>query len=54
MSDEQRRDDEVEVEGHSLELSVNEEPAEEGESEVEVEAHVMRTASVRMEAPRNT
>jgi hypothetical protein len=52
MSDEQRRDDEVEVEGHSLELSVNEEPAEEGESEVE--AHVMRTASVRMEAPRNT
>jgi len=52
MSDEQRRDDEVEVEGHSLELSVNEEPAEEGDAEVE--AHVMRAASVRMESPRNT
>ena len=52
MSDEQRRDDEVEVEGHGLEPSVNEEPADEGESEVE--AHVLRASNVRMESPSNT
>jgi hypothetical protein len=52
MSDEQRRDDEAEVEGHAIDLSVVDEPAEEGESEVE--AHVRRTASVRMESPSNT
>ena len=47
MSDEPRKDDENEVEGHVTELSVNKEPAEEDESEVE--AHVQRTSNVRME-----
>ena len=47
MSDEQRKDEENEVEGHVTELSVNKEPAEEDESEVE--AHVQRTSNVRME-----
>jgi hypothetical protein len=47
MSDEQRKDDEVEVEGHVIEISVKDEPAEEGDSEVE--AHVQRTSNVRME-----
>jgi hypothetical protein len=48
MPDEQRRDDdEVEVEGHVTEVRVQDEPAEEGEPEVE--AHVQRTPSVRME-----
>jgi hypothetical protein len=51
MSEEQRRDEEIEVEGHAIEPSVHEEPTEEGESEVE--AHV-RFSSVRMESPRDT
>jgi hypothetical protein len=47
MSDEQRKDDEIEVEGHVIEVRVADEPAEEGD--VEVEAHVQRTSNVRME-----
>ena len=39
MSDEQRRDDEIEVEGHAYpRVGANDEPAEDGETEVE--AHV--------------
>ena len=47
MSDEQRKDDEVEVEGHVIEVSVKDGSAEEGDDEVE--AHVQRTSNVRME-----
>jgi hypothetical protein len=54
MSDEQRKDDEIEVEGHatrvgSTRVGVDEEPTEEGETEVE--AHVHRVANVRMDSP---
>jgi hypothetical protein len=52
MSDEQRRDDEIEVEGHGHRVGTNDEPAEEGE--IEVEAHVHRVANVRMDSPSNT
>lgn len=45
MSDEQRKDDETEVEGHVSEVRVNEEPGEDND----VEAHVQRTSNVRME-----
>jgi hypothetical protein len=49
MSDEQRKDDEIEieVEGHVIEVRVVDEPAEEDDSDVE--AHVQRTSNVRME-----
>ncbi len=40
MSDEQRRDDEIEVEGHSARPGENDEPIEDAEDEFE--AHVMR------------
>jgi hypothetical protein len=52
MSDEQRKEDEIEVEGHRIRVGVDEEPAEEGEAEVE--AHVHRVANVRMDSPSNT
>jgi hypothetical protein len=42
MSDEQRKDEEAEVEGHSRSSHVNEEPAAE-ETEDEVEAHVRKS-----------
>jgi hypothetical protein len=51
MSDEQR-EDETEVEGHAIEPAVNVEPVEDGEPEIE--AHVYRTASVRMDSPKNS
>jgi len=47
MSDEQRKDDEIEVEGHVIEVRVADEPAEEGEGDFE--AHFQRTSNVRME-----
>jgi len=50
MSDEQRKEEEAEVEGHAKHL-VNDEPAE-GEDENDVEAHVRR-ANVRMDSPRH-
>jgi hypothetical protein len=46
MSDEQRKDEETEVEGH-IRRAANDEPMAEGEDD-EVEAHVRR-ASARME-----
>lgn len=52
MSEMERKDDEIEVEGHAHKTAATDEPAEEGESEVE--AHVHRTASVRMDSPSNT
>jgi hypothetical protein len=51
MSDEQRKDEEHEVEGH-VKHSAHDEPAEFGEDN-DVEAHV-RHANVRMDAPRNS
>lgn len=47
MSDEQRKDDEIEVEGHVSEVSVTREPTEEDDSD-DVEAH-MRFSNIRME-----
>lgn len=52
MSDEQRRDDEIEVEGHSTRAGENDEPVE--DAETEFEAHVQRTGNVRMDSPSNT
>jgi hypothetical protein len=52
MSDEQRRDDEIEVEGHSVETPVNDEPIEDAEDEVE--GHVHKTSNARMDSPSNT
>jgi hypothetical protein len=50
MSDEQRNDEEAEVEAHRKKHMANDEPSDEGESEDdEVEAHLMRRASARME-----
>jgi hypothetical protein len=42
MSDEQRKDEETEVEGH-VKHPVNDEPIAEGETEDEVEAHVRKS-----------
>jgi|1186.fasta_scaffold759240_2 hypothetical protein len=53
MSDEQR-EDEIEVEGHGSKAGLSEEPADETETEAEVEAHVQRVASVRMDSPSNS
>ena len=46
MSDEQRKDEETEVEGH-VRHAANDEPSDETETEDEVEAHV------RKSQPRN-
>jgi hypothetical protein len=51
MSDEQRKDEDTEVEGHARHAA-NSEPAAEGEDDDEVEAHVRKT-NVRMDSPRN-
>ena len=43
MSDEQRRDDEIEVEGHGARPGENDEPAEDAEdAEDDFEAHHLR------------
>ena len=52
MSDEQRKDDDVDVESHRTRVGVDEEPADEGESEVE--AHIRSLPNVRMDSPRDT
>ena len=55
MSEEQRKDEETEVEGHGAfppKYGANDEPAEEGESEVE--AHMHRAGNVRMDSPSET
>jgi hypothetical protein len=48
MPDEQRKDDEIEVEGHISEVSVTQEPADDDDDEGDVDAH-MRISNVRME-----
>ena len=50
MSDEQYKGDESEVEAHTR-RGVDFEPADEGDEENDVEAHV-RKANVRMDSPR--
>jgi hypothetical protein len=47
MSDEQRKDDEIEVEGHISEVSVTQEPADEDDTD-DVEAHI-KFSNARME-----
>jgi hypothetical protein len=47
MSDEQRKDEETEVEGHRLARAANDEPTAEGESDDEVEAHMLRLETMR-------
>ena len=51
MSDEIRKDDDTEVEGHSSRWPANTESDSEDEDD-EVEAHV-RKANVRMDSPRH-
>ncbi len=46
MSDEERREEEIEVEGHGS-YSANDEPAEDDENDFE--AHVNRLPNVRMD-----
>lgn len=48
MSDMERTEDELEVEGHVQGLGANQEPAED-DDDAEFEAHVMRTPNVRMD-----
>ena len=50
MSEEQRRDDETEVEGHGSRAGLNQEPAEEEENDVV--AH--RFPNVRLDSPSNS
>ena len=52
MSDEQRKDDEIEVEGHVTRHGANDEPADDDENEVE--AHIRSLPNVRMDTPRDT
>jgi hypothetical protein len=52
MSDEHQKDEEIEVQGHADTAGVNDELIE--DSETEFEAHVMRTANVRMDSPSST
>jgi hypothetical protein len=48
MSDEQRKDDETEVEGHTNRVGATEEPADD-DDENEVEAHIRSYPNVRMD-----
>jgi hypothetical protein len=52
MSDELRKDEEADVEGHVRRGHVNEEPASKDEDDDEVEAHV-RKSNLRMDSPRH-
>jgi hypothetical protein len=52
MSDELRKDEETEVEGHLRKPLANDQPAEDDEDEVE--AHLRRHGNVRMDSPRST
>jgi hypothetical protein len=52
MSDEHRKDEEMDVDGHVSRGSANDEPAEDADDEIE--AHVHRASNVRMDSPSNT
>jgi hypothetical protein len=47
MSEEQRKDEGTEVEGHVTRAHANEEPRDEAETEDEVEGHVTRAQATR-------
>jgi hypothetical protein len=49
MSDEQRKDDEIEVEGHVNRAGASDEPADDADDDIE--AHVHRAGNVRMDSP---
>jgi hypothetical protein len=51
MSDEQRKDDEIDVESHLKKPHSNEEPAQDGDDQVE--AHRLQRMSTRMDSPSN-
>jgi hypothetical protein len=44
MSEEQRKDEETEVEGHATKAGANDEPRDEAETDDEVEGHATRGA----------
>jgi hypothetical protein len=52
MSEEQRRHDETDVESHVHRHAENDEPTDEGDTEVE--AHVQHVPNVRMDSPSNS
>ena len=52
MSDEQHRDEETEVAGHTSRFSATDAPAEDADDEVE--AHVHKVSNIRMDSPSNT
>jgi hypothetical protein len=52
MSDEQRNDEELEVEGHVSKASRNDEARDDADDEIE--AHVSKVSSVRMDSPSNS
>ena len=55
MSEEQRKDEETEVEGHGAfqpKYGANDETADDDENEVE--AHIRSLPNVRMDSPRDT
>jgi len=52
MSDEQRKDEEIEVEVHSGTANVSDEPIEDAESDFE--AHIQRLPNIRMDSPSST
>jgi hypothetical protein len=52
MSDEQRRDDEIDVEAHTNKAGVNDEPLDDAEDEIE--AHVYKVSNIRMDSPSDT
>jgi hypothetical protein len=51
MSDELRKDEETEVEGHVSKASLSDEPAEDADDEIE--AHVHKVSNIRMDSPSN-
>ena len=48
MSDMERKDEELEIEGHGHKAGAHEEPAED-DDEAEFEAHIMKIPNVRMD-----
>lgn len=52
MSEEHREDEEIGVESHVHRQGVSDVPAEDADDEIE--AHVYKVSSVRMDSPSNT
>ena len=49
MSEEQQRDEEIEVEGHTARPGESTEPPADADEENEFEAHIQRFSNVRMD-----